>query len=231
MTARTSAPLERRAAITDSSSGCAEANTIASAMRTSSGVVSGAVVSNKRATSPATVNRPIADPILRAGEGKSRGGLFGRRRSCPDPDRREDSVLTELDDSFSNQFQRCGKPRGARTATGHGVDTGLEQPLVESRPVASLTDQPHEDLPRLGERPDAAGPQTHGGVGALLRVPGIGGQKFVQIGIVVGVPRNLDDLRGAPHEHIAPKARAIHQKLRGSPNGLEVAKAPRESVG
>src|SRR5271166_696179 len=231
MTAPTSAPSDSRAAIDDSSSGSADANTIASAMRRSSGLGRAANASNNWAMLVPTVIRPMAHLVWRSKGYGSRGDAFGWLRRGADPDWREGLLLPKLDLALAHQFERRREGRGAGAAAHPGIEAGLEQPFVERGPVASAADQSRERLARVGERPDLARLEAHPGAGVLLRLTGIGGEKIVEIGFVNGAAGDLHRLRRAAGEEVASKPRTVHEELRRLTDGFEIAQALRERVG
>src|SRR5579871_1767454 len=196
MTAPTSSPSERRAAIADSSTGSAEANTIASAIRKSSGVTLGATASNRRATLSAAFIRAKArfPAIWRDGPPNSAGGgrhgANGSRRALlgatgadrAEPDRREGLLLAQLDLPFPREFKRGREGGSARGSAHHGIGARLKQKVVESRPVRLTSDEASQSLAGLGERPDDARLKAHARASVPLRLPGISRQKVIETG-------------------------------------------------
>ena len=165
------------------------------------------------------------------GEGHAARSSAGSRPRRAEPDRREGLLLAHFDLALAREFERRGEGGRARAPAHAGVGAGLDEKIVESRPVGLRADQPGQRLARLGERPDLARLEAHPRERMALSLPRVGGQQIVEVGVIGDAARRLDGFRFSPGEEIAPEARPAHQIFAGLADRRERAQPLGETLG
>src|SRR5437588_3575414 len=158
--ARRSTPAGNREAKVTSSSGSAEANSIASNRRSSSGRAATAGCSGSssgmiifRSANPMTLRPPLALALGRVG-GRRAAGIAGRvagGRTLAQIDRRERRMLVHFDEPLAHHLERGGKARREHAGRHLRLDHIGDQELIDAAPVLRYADQTFERLARFGQ--------------------------------------------------------------------------------